>query len=83
VELYLHAPYGRVLTYIVIMHKDNFSLISTSELLGFWNLSIVRILKTRKHAISEKGSVSVLRRRGEESYSVGSLRANLKVRALV
>jgi hypothetical protein len=37
-----------------------------SELLGFWTLSIVRILivtrkKKKKHDVSETGSVSVLR----------------------
>jgi hypothetical protein len=35
------------------------------------------ILKTRKHNISETGSFSVLRWRGEDTYSVGSLEKNL------
>jgi hypothetical protein len=33
-----------------------------------------RILRTRKHNILETGSLSMLRRREEDTYSVGSLR---------
>jgi hypothetical protein len=32
------------------------------------------ILGTRKHDVSETGSISVLRYGGEDTYSVGSLR---------
>jgi hypothetical protein len=39
---------------------------------GFWPSS--EILKTRKYNVSETGSVSILRRREEDIYSVGSLR---------
>jgi hypothetical protein len=41
---------------------------------GLWPSSIIP--ETRKHNFSETGSVSVLRWRGEDNYSVGSLRKN-------
>jgi hypothetical protein len=44
----------------------------SSELLGVRTLS--RILNTRKHNVSENGSVSVPRWEGGDTYSVGSLR---------
>jgi glycerol-3-phosphate acyltransferase PlsY len=46
-----------------------------SESLGFWTCPLSRIINTRKHDVSEAGSVSVLRRGGVGyTYSVGTLR---------
>jgi hypothetical protein len=46
-----------------------------TELLGFWTLSIIWD-QNLEYDVSETGSVSILRSREEDAYSVGSLRKN-------
>jgi hypothetical protein len=55
---YLHLDTGRVVRAVSTKYTSRFS-----EILGFWTLSIVLVLKTNygKHDVSETGSVSVLR----------------------
>jgi hypothetical protein len=61
----------------VCILKLNSSLIDIlrkySLTLGFWTLSIVRNSITRRHNVSETGSVSVLRWGWRETYSIRSL----------
>jgi hypothetical protein len=45
-----------------------------SELLGFRTYLSSSILETRKHNVSETGSVSILRRRGETPTLLGPLK---------
>jgi hypothetical protein len=48
---------------------------NTGLLFFFWTFPSSGILETRKHDVSETGSVSVLRcKGGEDTYSVGPFR---------
>jgi hypothetical protein len=56
--------------------KVNIKIINRRNYWVFWTFPSSGILQTRKHDVSETGSVSVLRLRGgrEATYSVGPLR---------